>query len=326
MSGRLRHRAAAVALGLAGDALVGEPVSLHPVAGFGRAMTALERRIWADDRVHGTAYALAGMGLGALAGAGASRRAGTLGALAVSVWVAASGRMLLGEASAVADALDAGDLEAARRRLPALVGRATEGLTEKEVARAVVESVAENLSDAVVATALWGLFCGAPGVLAHRAANTMDAMVGHRSERYRRFGWAAARADDVLGWPAARATAALVALARPTRAAAVWRAVRRDAPSHPSPNAGVAEAAFAGALGLRLGGTNRYGSGVEVRPFMGDGRPPEPSDIRDAVALARRALAVLTVGLAVAAAAGAVAAGAVAAGAGAAPGAAPAAG
>lgn len=303
MSASLRGRAAAVALGLAADAVLGEPAALHPVAGFGRAMTAVERRLWADDRARGGVYALAGVGAGALAGAVAGRRLGRLPALAASVWVAAAGRMLLCEADAVADALDAGDLEAARRRLPALVGRATGALTEKEVARAVVESVAENLSDAVVATALWGLLGGAPGALAHRAANTMDAMVGHKSERYLRFGWASARADDVLGWPAARATAVLVALARPARAGAVWRCVRRDAPAHPSPNAGVAEAAFAGALGLRLGGTNRYGSGVEVRPMLGEGRPPEPADVRDAVALARRVQVLLAVGLALGSAA-----------------------
>jgi adenosylcobinamide-phosphate synthase len=201
-------------------------------------------------------------------------------------------------------ALAAGDVEAARRLLPSLVGRSTDGLDEKEIARAVIESVAENLSDAVVASALWGLVGGAPGVLAHRAANTLDAMVGHRSRRYLRFGWAAARADDALGWPAARCTAAFVALARPSRAGEVWRAVRRDAPGHPSPNAGVAEAAFAAALGLTLGGENRYGDRVEVRSALGVGRPPGPDDIAGAVALANRVrwlLLAATVALAVAA-------------------------
>jgi adenosylcobinamide-phosphate synthase len=123
----------------------------------------------------------------------------------------------------------------------------------------------------------------------------MDAMVGHRSTRYERYGWAAARLDDVAAWVPARATAALVAAVRPSAAAAIWTAVRRDAPDHPSPNSGVAEAAFAAALGLRLGGESRYGDRVEVRPPLGDGRPPEPADIARAVRLSH------DVGLAVAA-------------------------
>lgn len=298
----LRGRALCVALGLAADALLGEPPAFHPVAGFGRAMTWLERRAWADDRRRGVAYAASGIGAATVTGIILAKRAGPSTALAASVWLAASGRMLLDTAAGIADALEAGDLQTARLRLPALVGRATEDLTEKEIARAVVESVAENLSDAVVATALWGLIAGAPGALAHRAANTLDAMVGHKSDRYRQFGWAAARADDILGWPAARATALLVALARPARAVAVRRAVRRDAPGHPSPNAGVAEASFAAALDLRLGGANRYGSRLEVRPPMGDGRPPELADIRAAIGLARRVMAALGAALIVVAA------------------------
>ena len=110
-------------------------------------------------------------------------------------------------------------------------------------------------------------------------------MVGHRSPRYARYGWASARLDDVAAWVPARATAILVALVRPAAAADVWRVVRRDARAHASPNAGVAEAAFAAALGLRLGGENRYGDRVELRPPLGDGRPPEPADIGRAVCL-----------------------------------------
>jgi adenosylcobinamide-phosphate synthase len=287
---RLRRRAGAVALGLAADALLGEPQTLHPVAGFGQAMTRAEEIVWSDDLLRGTAYAASGIGAAAAAGVTAARVVGEFPAVAAATFLASSGRMLLATAADVAEALEDGDLDRARAVLPALVGRATDGLTEKEIARAVVESVAENLSDAVVASVLWGVVGGAPAVLAHRAANTLDAMVGHKSDRYRRFGWASARADDVLGWPAARATALLVALVCPTRATAVWRAVRRDAPRHPSPNAGVSEASFAAALGLRLGGTNRYGGRVEVRSGLGDGRPPERGDIRAAIALARKAI------------------------------------
>src|SRR5262249_41107178 len=156
---------------------------------------------------------------------------------------------------------------------------------EKEVARAAVESVAENTVDAVVAPALWAALAGAPGVLAYRAVNTLDAMVGHRSTRYARFGWASARLDDAANWVPARVTAALVAAARPARAAAIASAVRHQAPAHPSPNAGVAEAAFAAALGVRLGGRNAYGDRVELRPALGDGPPPAPADVARAVRL-----------------------------------------
>jgi adenosylcobinamide-phosphate synthase len=185
----------------------------------------------------------------------------------------------------VAAALEDGDRDLARTRLPALVGRDPAELDEKEVVRAAVESVAENTVDAVVAPALWAAGLGARGALGYRAVNTLDAMVGHRSDRYERYGWASARLDDAASWGPARVTALLVAVVRPRTAAAVWRAVRDDAPAHPSPNAGVAEAAFAAALGLRLGGENRYGDRVELRPALGDGRPPEVEDVGRAVRL-----------------------------------------
>ena len=159
------------------------------------------------------------------------------------------------------------------------------GMDENEMARAVVESVAENTVDAVVAPAFWAAVGGAPGALGYRAVNTMDAMVGHRSPRYQAYGWASARLDDAAGYLPARLTAALVAGVRPGRAADIWRAVRSQAPAHPSPNAGVAEAAFAAALGLRLGGCNRYGERVEHRPWLGQGRPATRSDIQPAVRL-----------------------------------------
>ena len=155
------------------------------------------------------------------------------------------------------------------------------------MARAVVESVAENTSDAVVGTLLYGSLLGPAGVAAYRAANTLDAMVGHRSPRYAQFGWAAARLDDVLGWPAARAGAGLTALCARERGAA-WRVLRRDGGSHPSPNAGRMEAAFAGALGLRLGGPLAYDGIVELRPVLGDGRVPEARDIGRANRLSSR--------------------------------------
>jgi adenosylcobinamide-phosphate synthase len=272
-----------VAAGVLADRVLGEPpLEPHPVALFGRTMRAYERRGYADRRMAGIGHAAFGLASGAASGA-------AIGSPAVATYLAVAGRSLASAAAAVATALAAGDLDKARELLPALVGRDPAGLDEKEIARAVVESVAENTVDAVVAPALWAAVAGAPGALGYRAVNTLDAMVGHRSPRYLRYGWASARLDDVAGWVPARATVALVALARPAAAAEVWRTVRRDAGAHPSPNSGVAEAAFAAALGLRLGGLNRYAAAgrSELRPTLGDGRPPEAGDIDRAIALSR---------------------------------------
>jgi adenosylcobinamide-phosphate synthase len=292
-------RSGPVALGLCIDRLVGEPPqALHPVARFGGAMDRLERRWWADRRDVGAGYTALGVGTALLLGALAEDWVGAAIALTAAVSLASAGRALTEAAENVAQRLRAGDLDGARGALPSLVGRDPTGLGESEIARAVVESLAENLSDAVVATALWGLLGGTPGALAHRASNTLDAMVGHRDARHARFGWAAARLDDVLGWPAARATALLVGLAAPGRAGAIWRACRVDAAGHPSPNAGVAEAAFAAALDLRLGGTNRYGTREEPRPILGSGASPGEPDIGRAIGLVRRATVCLEVVLA----------------------------
>jgi adenosylcobinamide-phosphate synthase len=269
------------AAGLALDRLLPEPPgSVHPVALFGIVMTVLERRIHRDARGAGAVHAVAGLALGL--GVGAVVRST---ALATSSAVA--GRALAGAAHDVGASLGDGDLERARALLPSLVGRNPDGLAADEIARAVVESVAENTVDAVVAPAFWGAVGGAPGALGYRAANTLDSMVGHRSRRYANYGWASARLDDVLAWVPARLTAALVALVRPRSARAVWVAVRDQAPAHPSPNAGVAEAAFAAALGVRLGGANRYGERVEERAALGIGRAVAADDIGAAVRLSR---------------------------------------
>lgn len=291
----MRHRAGRhllpATVGLLADRYLGEPpLDPHPVALFGTAMHAVEDVVYADRRGAGVVHAGIGLALGALAGAGVR-------STAVATYLAVAGRALREAADEVAVPLAAGDLGAARAQLPALVGRDPTGLDRADVARAVVESVAENTTDAVVAPVLWAVVAGAPGALGYRAVNTVDAMVGHRSARYERFGWASARADDVANLVPARVTALLVALARPSRAAAVWRSVRADAPGHPSPNAGVSEAAFAAALGLRLGGTNTYGDRVEHRVPLGEGRPPEPGDIAAAIRLADDVAVVLAVAL-----------------------------
>jgi adenosylcobinamide-phosphate synthase len=278
------RRALGAAAGLTLDRLIGEPPvpgRVHPVALFGSGVAALEDRLYGDRRARGAVLAATGTGVAALAGV-------ALRSPAAASYVSTSGRALHDAARAVGAALDAGDLAAARAQLPALVGRDPSGLDEAAIARAVVESVAENTTDAVVAPALWTVAAGAAGAFVHRAADTLDSMVGYRDARYRRFGAASARLDDALAWGPARATALLVALARPRRAAEVARVVRADAGHHPSPNAGVAEAAFAAALGVRLGGgTNRYGDVVESRAPLGRGRPPVPGDIAAAVALSR---------------------------------------
>jgi adenosylcobinamide-phosphate synthase len=284
-------RPLAVAAGLVVDRLLGEPpASVHPVRGFGIVMRRVEDRCWRDRRLAGGVHALVGACVGAAAGA-------TVRSTSAATWLAVGGHALWAAAGDVARALDTGDLDGARALLPALVGRDPTGLDEKEVARAVVESVAENTVDAIVTPVLWAAVAGAPGALAYRAVNTLDAVVGHRSPRYARYGWASARLDDVANVVPARLTAVLVAAVRPRAAGAVLTAVRRDAAAHPSPNAGVAEAAFAAALGLTLGGVNVYAGRVEDRPRLGEGPPAGPADIARAVRLSSDVTWALTAAL-----------------------------
>jgi adenosylcobinamide-phosphate synthase len=294
----LSGRALAAAAGLAADLALGEPaLTPHPVSAFGTAMERVERTLYADRRANGVVHAGAGVALGA----GAGR---AVGSTALAAYISVAPRALLQAATLVGAALDRRDLPAARSLLPTLVGRDPSELGEAGMARAVVESVAENTVDAVVAPALWAALAGAPGTLGYRAVNTMDATVGYRNARYRNYGWASARLDDLANLVPARLTAVLVAAVRPRAARAIWRAVHRDAPGHPSPNSGVAEAAFAAALGLQLGGTNTYGGAVEVRVLLGDGRPPAPCDIAAATTLCRDvtfALLAVLVGVGVAA-------------------------
>ena len=285
-------RALGLVLGFAADRLFADPDRWHPVAGFGRLATAAESRWWAPSRGRGVGYTAGLVGAVTLAGALLERstrvRPGSHTLMtAAATWVVLGGSSLDREARGVAALLAADRLTEARQRLTHLVGRETATLTADQVARAVVESVAENTSDAVVAPLVLGAVAGVPGLLGYRAANTLDAMVGHRSERYADFGWASARLDDLLNLPGARVTALLAALLGPDTggALAAWR---RDSPGHPSPNAGPVEASFAGALGLRLGGTNHYGERTENRAAMGSGASPTAADVSPALALARR--------------------------------------
>ena len=288
-------RALGLLAGYAADRIWGDPPRHHPVAGFGALASWLERHLYADDRRAGTAYTATLVGGAALAGIAVERATSQSPflrflATTATTWAVLGGRSLEAEAEAVKGLLEAGDLTAARQRLTHLVGRDTRHLDESEIARAVIESVAENTSDAVVAPLLAGAVAGIPGLAAYRAANTLDAMVGHRNERYNQFGWASARLDDLLNWVPARVTATLTALLAPAvggRPAAAFDVWRRDAAGHPSPNAGPVEAAFAGALGIQLGGVNRYGGVTEDRHTLGAGREPTKEDIDAAAHLAR---------------------------------------
>jgi adenosylcobinamide-phosphate synthase len=288
----MRPLATGLMLGFAADRVLGDPADHHPVAAFGTLARDLEDRLYTDDRRAGTVFTTVLVGGTALAGHLVERRTTGLARTlltATATWAVLGGRSLGREASHVQSWLDAGNLPAARDQLTHLVGRDPSGLDEAEISRAVVESVAENTSDAVVAPLLAGAVAGVPGLLAYRAANTLDAMVGHRSARYARFGWASARLDDVLNLAPARLSALLAAVLAPVvdgRRADAFRAWTRDARRHPSPNAGPVEAAFAGALGVRLGGTNTYGERVEHRPTLGAGTVAEPADIARSVRLA----------------------------------------
>ncbi|MDH6625331.1 adenosylcobinamide-phosphate synthase [Streptomyces sp. LBL] len=281
------------AAGLLGDLLLGDPRRGHPVAVFGRAAGAVERMLWRDHRgwgaLHTVVCASGAVTLGAVAArAVRPSPAASVALTGAATWAVVGGTSLAREARSIGRALEAGDVDGARARLPRLCGRDPQALDADGIARAVVESVAENTSDAVVGALVWGAVGGVPGLLGFRAVNTLDAMVGHRSPRYRRFGWASARLDDLAGWPGARLTAVLAALAGPDPRGAV-RAWQADAAQHPSPNAGPVEASFAGALGVRLGGTLSYGGRVEHRPVLnGQGRAVTTQDVERAVRLSRR--------------------------------------
>jgi len=295
MHSRRWVRPAGLLVGALADALLGDPRRGHPVAGFGRAAAALESRCYADRRAAGVGYVavLVGgaAGLGLLAERATARR--PLAAVALTglaTWAVLGGSSLAAHGAALARELAADDLAAARVRLPSLCGRDPAALDAAGMARAGTESMAENTSDAVVAPLLWGAAAGMPGLLAYRAVNTLDAMVGYRSPRYRRFGWGSARLDDVANLVPARVSALLFAALAPAvggspgQALAAWR---RDGAAHPSPNAGPVEAAAAGALGVTLGGRTVYPHGAEERPRLGAGPPPTAADLARAARLSR---------------------------------------
>lgn len=259
----------------------------HPVMGVGALIAWAERRWNRRRRLEGVALLLLLVAMSVVLGRAIER----LGPI-VTVAVATTGlaqRSLHDHVAAVARPLLAGDLPAARSAVAMIVGRDTATLDEAGVATAAIESLAESFCDGVVAPAIGLLLFGLPGLFAVKAINTADSMVGHRTPALRAFGWAAARADDVVNFVPARIAGALVALA----GRGGWRAMQRDAPAHASPNGGWPEAAMAGALGRRLGGAVSYDGELAQRAVLGDGPRPDAGDLMRALAIYRTACLLL---------------------------------
>jgi adenosylcobinamide-phosphate synthase len=305
------------------EALVGYPDRLarsigHPATWIGRLIGALDRHCNRDTaepvqrRVLGIITVLLVVSIVAVVAFVIERGLLLLPFGLVGVGFVASTliaqRSLHEHVAAVAEALETPGAAGGREAVSHIVGRDTDALDEAGIARAAIESLAENFSDGVVAPVFWMLIAGYPGAAVYKAVNTADSMIGHRTPRYQAFGWAAARLDDLVNLPASRLSALLIvaaaAVTREASAAAAWRAVRRDARHHRSPNAGYPEAAMAGALGLARAGPRSYG-GVRVDDaFMGNGRRTvAASDIRAALRLYRRADGILIALVAVLAAA-----------------------
>jgi adenosylcobinamide-phosphate synthase len=276
---------------LLAEAIAGYPTALfraigHPVSWYGVWISFAEARLnradWSFARRRLAGVALLVTLVGLAAGAGLLPRwlapSGWMGLALEAVFASSllAQRSLYTHVRAVAVALETGGLPAGRQAVAMIVGRNVETLDEAGVARAAIESLAENFSDGVVAPAFWIGIAGLPGGAVYKAVNTADSMIGHRNARYEAFGWAAARFDDLINLPASRLSAlwlALAALVTPgANARCAWRGVWRDASRHRSPNAGWPEAAMAGALGLQLAGPRVYGDALVDDAFMGDGR------------------------------------------------------
>jgi adenosylcobinamide-phosphate synthase len=293
------QRGGQIAAALFLDAVFGEPPeAIHPTVLIGLAISAFEK--WALRIESPGSRLVAGIVLAVsmpslvfvctrkILGNVPRKPGWMIGTALIFTTLAMRG---LGEAAGdVETGLHEGRLERARTRLGHFVGRDTEDLSESEICRAAVESVAENTSDGVVAPMFYGALFGAPGALAYKAVNTLDSMVGYRQPPYEDLGWASARLDDLANLAPARLTMLCTAATSGRPLGTLLTAVRYG-PLTTSPNAGMAEAAFAGALGIRLGGSNTYRGVLREGPALGDGRPPVPEDIRRAVRLMRRCCA-----------------------------------
>lgn len=290
-----------LAVAYVADLAFGDPRWLpHPVRAMGLGIRAGEwalRRLLPWERVAGVLLVVVIVGASAVAAAWAIWAAAGLSSLAgclvgaFFLYTCLSTRDLAVEARAVWRAVAAGDLPRARTQLARIVGRDTEPLKESEIVRATVETIAESTLDGILSPLCYAVIGGVPLAVAYKAINTLDSMIGHRSARYLRFGWAAARLDTWANWLPARASAGVIAAAAALtgcRAGASWRVAWRDGagPAHPVPNAGIPEAAFAGALGVQLGGTNSYQGRPVPMPLMGTAhRPLTPARIPEAIRL-----------------------------------------
>lgn len=276
------------------DRLLGEPRCLHPLVGFGRIVSAVEKR-WNTQQDNPTRSMLAGLAALLLVTLPILALAVWISAVleglwlimaqAVALWLAISLRGLTEHGRAVANPLQHGDLDKARYHVSHIVSRQASTLDEQGVAAAATESMLENGADAVFASLFWLLIAGIPGVVLHRMINTLDAMWGYRSPQFLYFGRPAARLDDILGWLPARLTALTYALLGNRKLAMhCWRT---QAPQWDSPNAGPVMAAGAGALNVRLGGPSPYPSGIKQRPILGGTQPANAASIEAAIALVR---------------------------------------
>jgi adenosylcobinamide-phosphate synthase len=294
-------RAEPLLLALICEAAIGYPTALfavvgHPVTWIGTAIAALDQD-W--NRGSPTRRRMTGIAVVTLLVAGAAATGWIITALAGDGWgwitialVATTGlaqRSLDDHVRAVARPLRLGDLGAARVAVARIVGRDTGALDETGIAVAATESLAESFCDGVVAPAFWFLIAGLPGLFACKAINTADSMIGHRDDRYRWFGWAAARADDVVHWVPARLSGMLIAMAGGGGLSVMWR----DARHHASPNGGWPEAAMARALARRLGGPVSYGGEPAMRAWLGDGPLPTATDLDRALGIYRWACLLL---------------------------------
>jgi adenosylcobinamide-phosphate synthase len=300
-------------LALAIDAVLGWPAAIHarighPVTWIGALISNLDQRFnhegGSEATRRGAGICVAITVIALVAGAGwacaAMLPGGWPGLIlaAILAWPLVAARSMHDHVDAVTRPLLAGDLPAARQAVAMIVGRDPSQLDAAGIARAATESLAENTSDGIVAPLFWGAVFGLPGIAAYKAINTLDSMIGHRTPRYEAFGWAAARIDDVANLIPARLTGLLFAAVsiRPRIAlATMWR----DAGHHRSPNAGWPEAAMAGALGIRLSGPRIYEGQLSQEPWL-NGEAPDPTaaDLNRALALYRRAMFVLALGLA----------------------------
>ena len=296
--------AVGIILGAVADRIIPDPPgAVHPVAVYGSYVSWLENHLYSGSRTRGAVFWGVAV-IPPVAVTAMLHRRWPITMTALALWASLGGTLLERTGEQMAARLDAGDTEKARELVPWLCSRDPELLDAPGIARATVESLAENTSDAATSSLFWAGVAGAPGVVAHRCINTLDAMVGYRNDRYRDFGWASARIDDLAAWFPARLTAIIhtgLAVVEGRGAEAV-RAWREDAPHHPSPNAGPVEATAAAALGVTLGGRTEYAHGVEHRPEMGHGPTPDAATVRRAVVLARKtqiASAVVSTGLAI---------------------------